>query len=70
MELCEKNTDLAAALKLRDTLGRPRVEENQSGLLEVIKDLAVFGGAADDRRRTETIRCCKTLDDLQAELYK
>ncbi|CAG4934597.1 unnamed protein product [Colias eurytheme] len=69
-ELCEKNTDLAAALKLRDTLGRPRIEETQSGLLGVIKDLAVFGGAADDRRRTEAIRCCKTLDDLQAELCK
>lgn len=70
VELCEKNTDLAAALKLRDTLGRPRIEETQSGLLGVIKDLAVFGGAADDRRRTEAIRCCKTLDDLQAELCK
>ncbi|GBP00285.1 hypothetical protein EVAR_885_1 [Eumeta japonica] len=70
VELCEKNIDLAAALKLRDTLGWPRVEEKQSGLLEVIKDLAVFGGAADDRRRTEIIRCCKTLDDLQAELCK
>ncbi|KAL4720554.1 hypothetical protein ACJJTC_002355 [Scirpophaga incertulas] len=70
VELCEKNTDLAAALKLRDTLGRPRIEETQSSLLGVIKDLAVFGGAADDRRRTEAIRCCKTLDDLQAELCK
>ncbi|KAL4719530.1 hypothetical protein ACJJTC_016604 [Scirpophaga incertulas] len=70
VELCEKNTDLAAALKLRDTLGRPRIEETQSGLLGVIKDLAVFGGAADDRPRTEAIRCCKTLDDLQAELCK
>ena len=70
LELCENNTDLSAALKLRDTVGRPRVEENQSGILEVIKDIAVFGGAADDRRRTETIRCCKTLDDLQAELHK
>ncbi|CAG9563483.1 unnamed protein product [Danaus chrysippus] len=62
--------DTAATLKLRDTFGRPRIEETQSGLLGVIKDLAVFGGAADDRRRTEAIRCCKTLDDLQAELCK
>ncbi|GBP38729.1 hypothetical protein EVAR_22378_1 [Eumeta japonica] len=51
-------------------INEPRVEENQSGILEVIKEIAIFGGAADDRRRTETIRCCKTLDDLRAELCK
>nr|XP_023022210.1 uncharacterized protein LOC111510519 [Leptinotarsa decemlineata] len=70
LELCENNPDVATALKLRNTYGRPRVEENQSGLLEVIKSIALFDGAADDRRRTEVIRCCKTLDDLQAELFK
>lgn len=69
LELCENNPDVATALKLRNTFGRPRVEENQSGLLEVIKSIALFGGAADDRRRTEVIRC-KTLDDLQDELFK
>ncbi|CAH1098802.1 unnamed protein product [Psylliodes chrysocephalus] len=46
----------ASALKLRDTVGRRRVKENQSGILEVIKDIAVFGGAADERLRIETIR--------------
>ncbi|GBP03282.1 hypothetical protein EVAR_2690_1 [Eumeta japonica] len=60
----------AKALKIRDSVGQPRVEENQSGILEVIKEIAIFGGAADDRCHTETIRCCKTLDDLQAELCK
>ncbi|CAH1115376.1 unnamed protein product [Psylliodes chrysocephalus] len=68
-KLCENNTDLASALKLRDTVGRPRVEENQSRLLGIIKDIAVCG-AADDRRRTETIRCRKILNDLQAKLCK
>ncbi|GBP12486.1 hypothetical protein EVAR_10166_1 [Eumeta japonica] len=46
------------------------VEENQSGILEVIKKIAIFGGAADDRCRTETIRYCKTLDDSRVELCK
>lgn len=68
--MSENNPELATALKLRNTVGQSRVEENQSGLLEVIKSIALFGGAADDRRCTEVIRCCKTLDDLQAELFK
>lgn len=70
IELSEFNPELATALKLRNTVGRPRLEENQSGLLDVIKSIALFGGAADDRRRTEVIRCCKSLDDLQDELLK
>lgn len=38
----ESNSDLAAALKIQETVGRPRVEENQSDLLEVIKEIAVL----------------------------
>lgn len=70
LELRESNTEFAAVLKIRDSVGRPRVEENQSGILEDIKEIAIFGAAADDRRRSETIKCCKTRDDLQAELCK
>ncbi|CAH1107934.1 unnamed protein product [Psylliodes chrysocephalus] len=47
-----------------------RVEENQCGIFEIIKDITVFGAAADKRRRTKFIRCCKRLDDLQAEFCK
>lgn len=57
-------------MKLRITVGRPRVEKKQPGLLEVIKEIAVFGVAADDRDSTETITCCKKLDDSQAKLCK
>ena len=67
-ELNEKNPDLAKKLKLRDTPGRPRLKTDQADLLQTIKTLAIFGGAADDRRRSETIRSCCTLDDLHTEL--
>lgn len=49
---------------LRDAPGRPRLEENQPGLMETIAEIASFGGTAYDRRRTEKVRSCKTLDDL------
>lgn len=57
LELCGNNTNLAVALKLQGTVGRPRVEVNQFDTLGVIKEIAVFGVSADDRRCTETIRC-------------
>lgn len=37
-------------------------------LLNAIINIAMFGGAADSRRRTELVRSCKTLQDLHAEL--
>lgn len=30
----------------------------------------MFGGAADERRRSELVRSCKTLSDLNEELQK
>ncbi|KAF6035237.1 hypothetical protein EB796_006441 [Bugula neritina] len=54
----------------RPKQGRPPLEEKQSDLLETIKEIATLGGAADDRRRSESIRLCRTLDDLVAELQK
>lgn len=38
--------------------------------MQTITDIAIFGGAADDRRRSEKIRSCRTLDDLHAEIQK
>lgn len=66
----EENPALAAILKVKSKSGRPRLENEQPGLLETIIDLAVFGSGADDRRRTELIRSCKTLDDLHGQLKK
>lgn len=48
--------------------GRPRIEEQIPGLLEAIEDIAKAGGASDDRRRSEVIRPCLTLDDLREKL--
>ncbi|CAH2100804.1 unnamed protein product [Euphydryas editha] len=57
-------------LSLRDSVGRPNLESNQPSLLKTIADIAFFGSAADDRRRTESIRSVKTLDELTQELRK
>jgi hypothetical protein len=37
------------------------------GLLDVIKEIAIHGSAASDRRRSDGISC-KTLDDLNSAL--
>lgn len=67
-KMVEENPNLAKSLKLRDTPGRPRLETDQADLLQKINTIAIFGGAADDRRRSEAIRSCRTLDDLHSEL--
>jgi hypothetical protein len=47
-----------------EKVGRPRIETGQEGLLETIIKIAINGGAAEERRHSEMIRTCKTLDDL------
>lgn len=68
MEVCSKNPDVANLLKVRQSSGRPRIETDQPELLKVIIKIAMFGSGADDRRRSELIGCCKTLDDLHLQL--
>lgn len=51
-------------------VGRTRVEFNQPNFLKTIIDIATHGSGADDRRRSEMIRTCKTLDDIHAQLVK
>ncbi|GBP88239.1 GA-binding protein subunit beta-1 [Eumeta japonica] len=55
-------------LNVHETVGRPRLEEAQPELLKVLAEIASFGGGADEKRRTEMIRSCRTLDDLVKEL--
>lgn len=55
---------------IRTQPGRPSLEENQSGLLQVICDIATHGSSAADRRRSEVLRSCKTLDELHALLVE
>ena len=49
---------------------RPRLEIDQPGLLEAIASIAMFGASASEKRRSETLHSCKTLDDLFKELEK
>lgn len=67
-KICEINKEAAAVLKVRNKIGRPHIEEDQPELLQSIIDIVTLGGAAHDRRRTEEIRSCKTLDELHEKL--
>lgn len=69
-EACDADSEIAAKLKKhnRSQSGRPTLETDQPYLHEVIIQLASAGGAADARRRSETIRTCRTLDDLAVAL--
>lgn len=55
-------------VSLREEQGRPPLDIDQPELLKTIIEIAMFGGAADNRRRTELVRSCKTLKDLHTEL--
>uniref|UniRef100_A0ABD2WVJ3 Uncharacterized protein n=1 Tax=Trichogramma kaykai TaxID=54128 RepID=A0ABD2WVJ3_9HYME len=50
------------------TLGRPRKEIEHPDLLKTISDIAIFNSATYERRQTEKIRTCSTLDELTAKL--
>jgi hypothetical protein len=68
--LCEKNPELAAELNkiYRPVIGRPPIEDECPDLLQIIEEIAKVGGAADDNRRSQTIRPCLTLDDLREKI--
>ncbi|XP_042896686.1 uncharacterized protein [Parasteatoda tepidariorum] len=57
-------SDKSASPLIREKKGRPTVEENQPDLFKTIIEIATYGSAADPKRRTETIRSIKTLDEL------
>lgn len=67
---CGENPQLKNKLKIRGAIGRPRIECDQPYLLSAIVDLALQGSAANERRRDETIRTVKTLDDLVDKLHE
>ncbi|KAG5889612.1 hypothetical protein JTB14_024033 [Gonioctena quinquepunctata] len=69
-DICHENPEIKKRLSLRDSVGRSSLENDQPSLLKTIADIALFGSAADDRRRTESIRSVKTLDELTQELRK
>ncbi|XP_050498755.1 uncharacterized protein LOC126879621 [Diabrotica virgifera virgifera] len=65
---CNQSPTVASLLKTRSTPGRPRLEEQQPLLLKTIVDLAMFGASAEERRRSEIVRSCRTLTDLHEKL--
>ena len=54
----------------RDSPGNPRIECNQPEILEEILKIAEIGSACSDRRRDNTVRTVRTLDQLKMELHK
>lgn len=56
--------------QFREEPGRPRLEVDQPELLQTISRIAMFGGAADERRRSELVRSCHTLAGLTKELQE
>lgn len=68
--LREEHPEAAKLLKLRNGVGQPRLEDDQDDLLATLADIAMHGASAADRRRSETVRSCKTLKELNTELIK
>lgn len=69
-ELCQKDENLRKKLKLNETPGRPNTSVTQPGLIEAIVDISLRGSGAHERRREDTLKSCRTLDDLTKELKK
>jgi hypothetical protein len=70
LEELRVNPEVAEKLKkfCRDKPSKPRIEEDQPQMLKTIVDIVTNGAAADERRRSEVLRSCLTLDDLVKEL--
>ena len=64
-KLQNEHPELAAILKSRETVGRPRIESDQPDLLKDVLEIATIGAACSDKRREDLFRTVKTLDDLQ-----
>ena len=59
---------LANTVKIRDSAGRPPVEDVYPNLHADILKIASIGAAASDRRRDDLLRTVKTLDQLHSAL--
>jgi hypothetical protein len=67
-EMCEENEECRKKLCLREIPGKPNANETQPGLLQAIVDLSMRGAGAHERRRSDALNSCRTLDDLTREL--
>ena len=55
-------------ITLRKNPGQPKLIEKQPLLLKAITEIAIHGSSDDDRRRTDIIKTCRTLSELNKEL--
>lgn len=69
-QILSENPELRGKLRLKERIGRPAIIEEQPEILNAIVKIAMFGSAAEDRRRMETLNSVKTLDELLVELQK
>ena len=67
--LKNEHPEFAQVLKLRDTVGRPRIECDNPGILETMLEIATIGSACGDKRREDIFRTVKTLDQLTEALH-
>ena len=67
-KMFEKNPELRKELNMQPERGRPSLDTSQPSLLSAIVEIATYGCAADDRRRTDNLRSVKTLDELTEAL--
>jgi hypothetical protein len=67
-KLCETNQEITKALKVREKIGRLRLEIEQPDLLKAIVDIALYGSAAHEKRQSDVYRSIKTLQELTDQL--
>jgi hypothetical protein len=63
-------SEFKSKLKLRNEVGKPKIETVQPYFLEAVVNIAMQGSAAQEKRRNEICRCILTLDDLTAQLNR
>lgn len=69
-EVLQSDPDLRKRFCVRDVPGRPRLEVDQPDLLKTIVDLVMLDASAHEKRREESLRSIKSLEDLKDELGK
>lgn len=69
-DLRQADPEKLEGLSVQAEPGRPRLEESQPGLLDAIVDIVKTFASADQKRRCESMRYVKTLDQLLIELQE
>lgn len=65
--LVATNPGAESIITLHEHPGRSRLE-NEDNLIKTITEIAMYGSSVDEKRRSEIIRSCRTLDDLHKKL--